>query len=389
MQSDANLVILGGGCAGLSLGMRLAEDPGLTKKIMILEPRTSYENDRTWCFWKTAPHRYEALITKSWAKMSIGKDQRATIADCSKTPYQMLQAACFYKDAINTIERSPNVKLRLGVRAYNRPFKQGSQWHIETDLGPLTADFVVDTRPDPNSISGNATLWQSFLGHEVECDSARFNPTIVKLMDFLPFFDGNMHFSYVLPLSQTRALIETTVFGPKRLNAEALGKLQADNLKRVCGNVAFKIKRLESGILPMTTLRSDCNVEPGYIRTGLFHGGARPSSGYAFQRIQRWADKCALALSRGQPACGHEADQFTTRAMDGLFLKVLRASPEEGAELFTRLFERVDPARVIRFLSDAGTLSDKIAIISALPSSLFIKQLLSNATPAILKGAAR
>lgn len=389
MPSDAGLIILGGGCAGLSLGLRLAEYTGLKKKVIILEHRNTYENDRTWCFWKTAPHRFDNLITKSWSKMSIAFEARKTVANCHKTPYQMLQAGRFYDDVIGKIQLSPNVELRLGVRANSSPSKRGPQWHIETDHGVLTADHIIDTRPEPNITSNDAMLWQCFLGHEIECSSAVFNPAVVTLMDFQLCFDGNVHFSYVLPLSETRALIETTVFGPKRLNAEALSVLQADNLKRVCGEAAFKVKRLESGILPMTTVRPDNEVELGYVRTGLFHGGARPSSGYAFQRIQRWADKCALALSLGQPACGHEADQFTTRAMDGLFLKVLRAAPEEGAELFTRLFERVDSARIIRFLSDAGTIADKIAIISALPASLFLKQLWANAPPAILNSADR
>lgn len=389
MQSDANLVILGGGCAGLSLAMRLAEFSGLDKKIIILEARTTYENDRTWCFWKTAPHRFEALITKSWSKMSIGFGQRKTISDCSKTPYQMLESGRFYDCATDKIRRSAHVDLRLGVHVSEMPSRSNNQWQIQTDLGVLTSDSVVDTRPERHLSSRDAVLWQSFSGHEIECERAIFDPEILELMDFLPSFDGNVHFSYTLPISETRALVETTVFGPSRMSAAALAEFQNANLARVCQNADFKVRRTESGILPMGLTRPVGASAAGYVQAGLFHGGARPSSGYAFQRIQRWADECASAINRGEWPCAHAPDGFATRAMDSLFLKVLRNSPEKGAEIFTRLFERVDPARIIRFLSDTGGLADKFAIISALPASLFIRQLLSHTAPALLKGVAR
>lgn len=388
MQSDINLIILGGGCAGLSLALRLADNAQLNKKIVILEARARYENDRTWCFWDTTCHRFENLITKSWSKMLIRSDQLNTIAECSKTPYQMLEAERFYAYALEKIRSCPNIKLCLGEYISNKPIKRNNQWHIQTDKSVLAADYVVDTRPEQNSKLNSTMLWQSFLGHEVECDSAVFDDSTVQLMDFLPNFDTNVHFSYLLPISQTRALIETTVFGPSRINAEMLSKLQTVNLQRICKSVGFKIKRTEHGILPMDVARSAGISDPSYVRTGLFHGGARPSSGYAFQRIQRWADTCALAICNNAPPCGHSPDSFTTHIMDKLFLKVLRASPEKGAHLFTRLFERVPPERIIRFMSDTGTLTDKLAVIFALPATLFIKHLMSNTKSVRVKGGA-
>ena len=61
--------------------------------------------------------------------------------------------------------------------------------------------------------------------------------------------------------------------------------------------------------------------------------------------------------------------------MDRLFLHVLRAHPERGPELFLSMFRRVDPARIIRFLSDQATFLDHAAVIASLPVGLFVSQL--------------
>ena len=389
MKTDADLVIIGGGCAGLSLATRLLDYRTLNKKVIILDARESYENDRTWCFWSKPSHRFDSIITKSWQKMSISFDGSKTVADCGQSPYQMLEAAHFYAFALDAIQRSNDVKLRLGVNVSGKPLPRGSCWQIETDQGPLTANYVVDTRPDLLPSVEDSMLWQSFLGHEIECQSAVFDPDIVQLMDFCPNNNDNIQFAYILPISQTRALVETTIFGRSRLNAADLADLQSLNLARICGNAHYAIKRVEIGILPMRTTRPSAKSQPGYVQAGLFHGGARPSSGYAFQRIQRWADKCALAISQNQPPCGHAPDRLLTSAMDGLFLKVLRAYPEKGAEIFTRLFEKVDTARIIRFLSDTGNLTDNIAVASALPAALFFKQIISGISPKLVGGAAK
>ena len=53
--------------------------------------------------------------------------------------------------------------------------------------------------------------------------------------------------------------------------------------------------------------------------------------------------------------------------------------------LFMSLFERVDAQRVIRFLSDRGTLADYAAMVSALPSKPFLSQLFDLLTPAAFR----
>ena len=114
----------------------------------------------------------------------------------------------------------------------------------------------------------------------------------------------------------------------------------------------------------------------GHVRAGLTSGAARPATGYAFQRVQRWADSCSEALRCAGTPHGHRPDPLLTRVMDRLFLDVLRSQPGRGPELFMRLFGGTDMRRIVRFLSDQATSMDRAAIVASLPAGLFLRQLL-------------
>lgn len=386
MQPDANLVILGGGCAGLSLGLRLAGLPG-PGRTLILEGRAEYANDRTWCFWRLAPHRFEHLVARSWPAVTVRSPQRSITVDCRQTPYQMIEGATFYAAAQAAVAGSAGVAVRLGTAVQGQPQAVAGGWRVETAAGPVTARFVVDTRPPP---AGEALLWQSFFGQEVACDAPVFDPSAAGLMEFAADRTDDALFHYVLPLSPRRALVETTVFGPWRLAAADLAGAQAAAVDRLRQGAGFSVVRAECGILPMGLAAPAPALGPGHCRAGLMSGAARPSTGYAFQRIQRWADAAAAAIAQGGPPPGHAPDPPLQQAMDRLFLRVLRAHPGRAPELFTRMFGGTDPRRVIRFLSDQGSIADCTALGLTLPIPLFLREILRGMarTPATARAAA-
>jgi len=106
--------------------------------------------------------------------------------------------------------------------------------------------------------------------------------------------------------------------------------------------------------------------DASYVVAGLTAGGARPSSGYAFARIQRWASCCAFSLAAGNGPLGHAPDGVIQRAMDALFLKLVRARPDLAPDLFVALFAGTDTQSVIRFLSDRATLRDYARVVASL-----------------------
>jgi lycopene beta-cyclase len=375
MPADLDLLILGGGCAGLSLGMRLAENPGACRRVMVLESRPRYVNDRTWCFWRLAPHRFDALIRHRWSKMAVSSSPRSIVADCSKTPYQMLASDDFYAEACRLISTQSSISLALDTPFRGEPERVGRYWQVDTPKGRLTANAVIDTRPPVTAVD-DTLLWQSFVGQEISCSAAPFDASTVQLMDFAAAGDDEVRFTYVLPMTPERALVETTVFSTRQHAPAALASSQRHALQQHCGAAAYQVHRTESGRLPMGW-RTPRVTPPGSpVRAGILRGGARPASGYAFERIQRWACATAQALRHGGAPATHRPDPPMTRTMDRLLLQVLRARPDLGPALFMDLFSRADPARVIRFLSDKGTLADHLAMIAALPARPFLRALL-------------
>ena len=348
---------------------------------MVLESRSAYTNDRSWCFWRLGPHRYEPLVRRSWSRVAVRSAAQSVQVACAHTPYQMLEAGAFYDHAHHAVAASEGVRLQMGVSVSEPPRPVPGGWRIETSAGGLTAAQVIDSRPPGAPRYGDSVLWQSFMGQELICERPVFDPNCVELMDFAHDSPEAVAFTYVLPLSRDRALVETTLFDPQPRGPADLARRQQQAVQRLCGDAPTQVARTEAGILPMGMTLPATALGPGHLRAGLMSGAARPATGYAFQRIQRWADGCADALRRGQAASGHTPDPLLTRLMDRLFLDVLRTHPERGPELFTRLFERAATPRIVRFLSDRATLMDRVAVAASLPTGLFLRQLMLPALP--------
>lgn len=373
MSDVYDLIILGGGCAGLNLSMALEAHGERAPRTLVIESRTAYSNDRTWCFWSDRSTQVPYQIQHRWQTMRISHGGRSVSLDCGSTPYHMLAGESFYAAGLASVDRQPNITLRLGTSVVSEPIHSDGVWTIGTSAGDVTARAVVDTRPPQSSGYNGATLWQSFFGVEIECEKAVFDPSSLDLMDFLSPDPRHVPFVYVLPATPTRALVELTVFGATRLGrSELSAQLEAEVVKLVGGS-AYKTLRSEHGILPMGLNEMPQALHSSYVRVGVMAGSARPSTGYAFQRIAHWARECASSLaSHGHPTC-HQADPLPLRVMDRIFLEVLRAEPMRGGAIFFSLFGGADPARVIRFLSGKGGLIDSLAVIVAMPFAPFLR----------------
>ena len=377
MTTDVELVILGGGCAGLSLAWRLAALGNACPKVLMIEKRTVYTNDRTWCFWDDHDARLEGLIARQWRWLMLSSTSKTVRFDCGSSAYQMLAASSFYDRALQAIGDCSAITLALGQSVTAEPVCGPAGWTLHTADGPITTRWVVDTRPQAVPAVGGAKLWQSFYGHEVCCDDEVFTPEAAELMNFTSAVSGQIPFTYVLPITKHSALIEATVFAPVPMGQAELSKQLDAAVGRHTAGSAFSIARSESGILPMGLARTPPSLGPGHVAVGVTAGGARPSSGFAFQRIQQWAAQCCAAMAAGGSPTGHRGDPPLVQMMDRLFLQVLLAQPQAAPALFLSLFERADSACVIRFMSGKSTVWDCLQVMNALPAKHFMQQLWS------------
>ena len=374
MTPPFEMIIIGGGCAGLSLAMRLSSVLE-KKRVLIVEARTEYANDRTWCFWGNDSAQLRHLVTHRWHSVSLQTQARRVKVDCRTAPYEMIAAETFYAAALQEISRNPCMELASGVALTSEPWKDGELWQIETSAGRYAGKFLIDTRPSLPVQTGEAVLWQSFLGQEIECEAPAFDPTSASLMNFLPIENGRIPFIYVLPFSPQRALVEFTVFSPAPLGPKELAHDLELGIAAQVGAAKYSVRRTEHGILPMGLTNPAPASQTSSVRVGVTAGGARSSSGFAFQRIQRWAHVCALALSSGHGPLAHPPDSWSLRAMDNLFLRVLRARPEISPDLYLSLFGIKNPNRLIRFMSDQATLADCASVALSLPAWPFLAEI--------------
>jgi lycopene beta-cyclase len=376
MSNPSDLIILGGGCAGLSLGKNLAKQGEASPRTLILEGRKEYANDRTWCFWGGFGADSEKLASNRWESFSITTAKNLMTHSCKENPYLMVASKDFYKDALGVIAQASRITLKMENIVSGEILKRDGQWHVETPTGVYTAPRIVDTRPKvPKPGDLQPLLWQSFLGEEITTEEEIFDPGCAELMDFSGSSSERILFLYVLPFSKREALVEATVFGPEPLKAEDLEESFGVLVKQRLQGCSYSSGRREHGILPMGAPPENQQKDPSYVHAGLMAGGARPSSGYAFQRIGKWSQECASVMAKGRPPISHPQDPFIIRTMDALFLHVLNSRPELAPDLFFALFSKVDPVRVARFMSDRVSLADCLKIMASLPPVPFLSEL--------------
>jgi len=371
MNQNFDLVIIGGGCAGLSLAYQLSQFGDSCPRTLIIEERANYTNDRTWCFWDLEDPIHKDLAPYAWKKFTIKNHHVAHEYSCQETPYLMLPSDVFYKNVLSVINLNNKIQLLTGEKIVDKVTKE-SAWLIPTSKFMATATNVVDTRPIKTMTKKDSLMWQSFVGYEIELDSPLFNTDQLVLMDFDSSFKEGLGFIYYLPTSKTAALIEYTVFSEELFVAEQLTNSLLEKIGEYTQNTSYRILRKEAAILPMGNKEIDQKEDPSYLFAGLFAGAARPSSGYAFQRIQTWAKECALELKNNHQIKRFKKDSFIQKWMDLLFITVIKKNPTIGAKVFEELFKNCEAKTVAKFMSDRSSLLDKLKIVTSLPSLPFL-----------------
>ncbi len=370
--NDVDLLIIGGGCAGLSLARMLARYQS-SVRALVVEPRTEYRDDRTWCFWQPDQHRFKHLISHSWDAWRFSTPTGAVVqVGDSATRYQCLRSIRFYEDALELIGAAQSVDIATGVEATSiAPSNSG--FRVETSVGSMHARYVVDTRPPTNDAVERDGLWQVFTGAEVKTDRDTFDSRTVGLMEDMTVDDYGFRFTYTLPYSRRHALIEETRFTHKRVTSAELQRGLRQTLSTLPGKT--EILRTEGGRLPMAVLRPENNMPPGLVSAGIGGGAIRASTGYAFLRIQAWASNCAYRMHRGDEPRPHAPEPRWRAAIDRLFLRVLREQPELGPRLFMAMGKGLSAETLVRFLSDEGRPTDFARVARVLPKTPFLRNL--------------
>ncbi len=380
-MKKADILILGAGCSGTSLAHYL-ESSGYKGKVVLLDSRTDFNSEQRWCMWSELPDSMRNLVKYSWNDWIVRDENHSTGQTSENFSYKQIYAPQFFSHFHSKWTKNKSVvELNLGERIEKVIEKTGSV-EVTTNQQTWQSEIVFDARHEGSknfeSIKDTAKtyLHQTFLGWEIEFTNAVFNQQKATLMDFRTAQIEGVNFIYVLPYSNQKALVESTSFSTKPLDVEKHRQALETYIAKNYGN-NFVIKAKESGQLPMTSATFPTNFGERILSIGVAGGSARPSSGYAFHRIQRQTSKIAQAIMNGE-SIQQSIAPSKYNFFDDVFLNLIAENPNAAKDAFMRLFGQVSPDSLVRFLTDESSITDDLEIISALPKVLFGKLGLQN-----------
>jgi lycopene beta-cyclase len=351
---EFDYIIIGGGCAGLSLAYELEINNKLKEKTLaIIETRDEYKRDKTWSFWKVSDHNFEDCLIKSWNNFTINSSEGFHELMNKSFPYQSINSEKFYKKINSKLSLNSNVSYFKSLNEIN---SQNSLIFNSVFEGKLN----------------KSKLWQHFQGIEIETSNDIFDDEIVNLMDFNCDQKNDVHFFYTLPFSKNKALIETTWLSDLENQSLMNYDLQLENyIKNNLGIKNYKINFIEKGAIPLfyPKFKNDDKT----INIGSAGGMTRLSTGYTFLNIQEHSKYIVKNIDIIEKTKVYNIDakyQF----LDKIFLKVLENHPEKMPNIFFNMF-KTSSTTVIKFLSNKSNIFEDIKIISKMPKLVFMKAL--------------
>jgi lycopene beta-cyclase len=369
------LIVLGAGCAGLSLAAALVRE-GVREQVLVVDRRTTWPDDRTWCFWDTGDVAHADLARHSWGSWEVVTPARRATAHARRHPYVHLKARDLYDRLLIELDAAPNVELLAG-RVVRSVTEDGDGVTVRTDAGVLRGARAWDAMGGVGPLlrgraAGAVELRQAFLGQEVELGRPAFRPGVATLMDFRVGQEDGLHFVYVLPFSPTRALVEDTHIGTVPVAPARRRETLRAYLAEHHGGDEVTVLAEERGNLAMSTWAFPATRSPRLGAVGAAAGAVRPSSGYAFARLQRHVAAVAAAVASGRPApAGPHGGRRAV--LDRIFLEALAMNPKGFPEHFRALAAGVPGDVFARFMSDRSSPLDEARVMRALPVAPFAR----------------
>ena len=353
-MKEFDYIIIGGGCAGLSLAYELEINEKLKDKTLaIIEPRLEYKRDKTWSFWKVVPHNFDDCVKKNWQNFSINIPGKTNHLECKDYPYQSIDSGLFYEKINNKLKKNKNIYFYKDTKEIN-----------------TRNSFIFNSVP--NIKKNHLNLWQHFCGVEIETKTNYFDNEIFNLMDFDCEQRDSVHFFYTLPYSKNKALVETTWLSKMNDNSQKdYDKQIKDYIDKHLKIKDYEITYREEGAIPL--FYPLYKKEKNKINIGTAGGMTRLSTGYTFLNIQEHSK-----FIRKNIESIHNTKKFEINKkyqfLDEIFLRVLEKNPKKMSEIFFKMFQS-SPKTIIKFLSNKSNFLEDLTIILKMPKWIFIKAL--------------
>ena len=327
-----DIIVIGCGLSGICLVLELCKRT--KKKILILEKKKKLINDKNWCFWN---HPLNDV----------------------KFSYNNIPSIKLYGKIIEKVKDHSNLDI-LFNQDITELIEDKDLVQIESNKRRYKSKVVFDSRPPKLKSDG---LIQHFLGVEYLFDEKVFNKKEVTLMDFQKN-ENVIHFFYILPFTEKKALIETTYFSKKTYNKEKYIEDINRYVKKKFPNKKFRKIGMEQGIIPMHPINNYKNSNR-IISIGTANNWIRRSSGYGFQNAFINSEIIVSQIIKQEPI--EIIQKPLTRFLDSIFCQLLEKNPRESVRVFISFFSNLELRTIIKFLTNTNSFLDTLKVLWVLP----------------------
>ena len=376
-KATYDYIIIGAGASGLQLANALGKDSFFSEKtILLLDKDLDKTNDRTWCFWEKGKGEFDAILHKTWNHILVADDTYSRRMSIDPYKYKMIRAVDFYEAYRTKINNYTNITYLEGnvVRVEERDNQVMVSTNSRSFIGKKVFNSILDYKTLLQQ-KKYPVLQQHFIGWFIKSDQPVFDSQQATFMDFSIPQKGNTRFMYVLPFSETEALVEYTLFSrnvlPEQEYEEALKAYLNDDLN--CKE--YEIIEKEKGSIPMSCYDFNIHNSKNIMHIGIAGGWAKPSSGYTFMRTHQKTVALIPFLKKDKPLnTFFKKDRFWF--YDLLLLDILHKNNNKGRLIFGQLFKQRKAQNIFKFLDEKTSLWEDLKIIAACPKKEFIQALI-------------
>ncbi|WP_299313008.1 lycopene cyclase family protein [uncultured Aquimarina sp.] len=366
-------IITGTGASGLMLVYQMLTDSFFDQKqILLIDKDIKNQNDRTWCFWEEEKGIWDHIVSKNWNRIFFGSQDFSDTIDISPYRYKLIRSKDFYDFIFAFLQEKSNVTLAqekvIGL------VDEGGIVEVETDQKKYLGDKVFNSVLLSSSYETQQKyplLNQHFIGWFIKTETPVFDRETATFMDFTVDQNDNTRFMYFLPISETEALFEYTLFSKDLLSKSAYeteikAYLESKGIKE------YQITEKEKGCIPMTCYEFRKQNSTNIIHIGTAGGWTKPSTGFTFHNSEKRVRKLVAFLKKN-----NDLSRFEKRTKfwyyDLLLLDFLSKENQNGAALFSRLFRRNKTSKILKFLDEETSFLEDIKIMSTMPIVKFLK----------------
>lgn len=348
------------------------------KSILLLDANPKKSNDRTWCFWDEK-NLFDSISSKKWNHALFKNQSFERVLDLNPYQYKMIQGLDFYNLVFDLISKHSTIHFaNQKVLDFT---ELGNHCVVKTDAESYTCNKIFNSIYNPELVKNQTKyplLQQHFVGWFIKSKEAVFNPKCATFMDFSVEQKGNTRFMYVLPTSETEALLEYTLFSEALLSkTEYENEIQ--NYINNLGISEYKIIEKEEGAIPMTSYKFWKHNTKNVINIGSAGGWTKASTGYTFKNTTKKSKELVQFLaSETDFTKFHKKDKFWF--YDLLLLDILAAKNQLGPSIFSAMFQKGNSTVIFKFLDEETSFWEDLHVIWKCPKMLFIKALLHRIT---------